>query len=176
MFKYLDSEGKETIFLEPAAAISISELRQLRLPAGDLRAYDPQLDPQALSPTVPLEAALSWEGERQNVKGELIETALVHIPLYTFKYTYKNDQYTAVVEGATGQTLANIYPAKAEAPYQLIAGLTAAVFLFLAALPHLGALLDPGAGFAIGLLLCLGAGIPAALGLFGLALWVAAKI
>jgi K(+)-stimulated pyrophosphate-energized sodium pump len=49
--------------------------------------------------------------------------------LYTFKYTHQGQPYTAIVEGGTGEVFANLYPAKAEAPF-LIAGGLAALVLF----------------------------------------------
>ncbi|MBN1667729.1 MAG: hypothetical protein JW862_11600, partial [Anaerolineales bacterium] len=51
-FKTRDAKGSERIWLEPAAATAISELKQLKLPAGDLRKYEPRLDPQAHDPSV----------------------------------------------------------------------------------------------------------------------------
>ena len=58
------SGNYEEIILEPAAATSVTELRGLKLPAGDLRKYDPELDAQAHAPSVPLQAALGWLVER----------------------------------------------------------------------------------------------------------------
>jgi hypothetical protein len=52
--------------------------------------------------------------------------------VYVFKYVYRGQVFTALVEAATGQVLANIYPAKSEAPYVAVALLTGAVYLFLA--------------------------------------------
>ena len=104
------------------------------------------------------------------------ESALVHVPLYVFKYVYNDEIYAAVVEGATGQVLANIYPAKAEAPYLAVAGLTAGVFLCLASAPVLGALIFGGEGLLFGAMALLGLGIPAGLALFALATWVASKV
>jgi hypothetical protein len=175
-FKRRDGAGKESLFLEPGAATSVSELRRLNLPAGDLRKYDPDLDAQTHPPNVPLEAALQWMTERQIPAREIAERALVHIPLYTFKYNYKGNSYTAVVEAATGSVYANIYPMKAETPYRLAGGLAAAVFLCLALFPIGGLLIDDVSGLGIGLLACTGMGLFAAAGLFGLAAWVAAKI
>ena len=71
---------------------------------------------------------------------------------------------------------ANIFPAKAEAPFQLVGGLAAFIFLCLATFPVLGALVDNGEGLAIGSGLCLGLGLLAAPILFALAAWVAAKV
>jgi len=174
-FKTRKSGGQEELFLEPAAATSVSELRNLKLTAGDLRKYEASMDPQSTTPDVPLQAAESWLSQRQASAGEIVERFLVHLPLYTFKYTYKGSLYTAVVEGGTGEVFANIYPAKAEAPYLLAGGVTALVFLCLALFPLVGAATGRN-GAGSGLLLCVGAGVVAAPVLFALAVWVAAKI
>jgi hypothetical protein len=175
-FKRRQRDGKEDVLLEPAAATSVSEIKHVQLPAGDLRKYDDALEGQSQQPTVPLQAALTWLRQRQVAPDEIAENALVHVPLYTFKYAYDDEKYTAVVEAATGRVLANIYPAKAEGPYQFVGGLSAIVFLGLALVPVLGAIIKEGEGLGWGLAVCGGLGIPAALVLFGLAAWVASKI
>jgi hypothetical protein len=175
-FKSRDQTGTERIWLEPAAAISISELKKIKIPAGDLRKYEEAITPQAHDPTVPLSTVTQWMDARLPAGANLIETALVHIPIYTFKYVYKNDTYTAIVEGATGGVFANIFPAKAESPFQLVGGLAAFIFLCLATFPVLGALIDSGEGLAIGSGLCIGLGLLATPFLFALAAWVAAKV
>jgi hypothetical protein len=175
-FKRRSAHGKEEIALEPAAATSVSEIRRLPLLAGDLRKYEDSVEAQATPPTVPLDAALRWAEARQIPRHEIAETALVHLPLYTFKYNYVGQPFTAIVEAGTGRVFANIYPAKAEAPYQMVGGLSALVFLCLATFPLIGFFLDSGEGLGIGLLACSGIGILAAPALFALAAWVAAKI
>src|SRR5512136_2956266 len=50
------SADRETIYLEPAAAIAVNDLKKLPLPAGDLLRYDPALDNQSLAPDVSLAA------------------------------------------------------------------------------------------------------------------------
>jgi hypothetical protein len=174
-FKRKSPNGSESILLEPAAATSITELRHMILPAGDLRKYDSTLDAQSHSPSVPLQAALDWLAQREIPAAQVVERALVHIPLFTFKYQYQGKAYTALVEGATGGVFANLYPAKAEAPYLLAGGLTAGIFLCLATFPVIGALAGEGA-MAIGLGACIGGGLIAAPLLFVLAAWVAARI
>lgn len=170
------TSGREEILLEPAAATSISELKKLILPAGDLRKYEPSLDSQARPPTVPLEASLAWLEQRQIPRAEIVERSLVHIPLYTFKYVYQNKPYTTVVEAATGNVFANIFPAKAEAPYRTAGCITALVYLCLAIFPLAGAVVSGTSGMTIGLALCGVLGLVAAPFLFALAAWVAAKV
>ena len=122
----------------------MSEISSLKIPAGDLRKYDPSLNSQAHPPSVPLQTAVSWLRENEGIPSEeIVEKSLVHLPLYTFKYSYKEQVYTALVEAGTGGVFANIFPAKAEMPYRVVGGLTAAVFLCLATTPLIGAAFEP---------------------------------
>jgi hypothetical protein len=175
-FKRRQVNKQEDILLEPAAAISVSEIRNINLPAGDLRKYEDRLDSQASPPSVPLQTALSWLEQRQIPRNEIIEQALVHIPIFTIKYLYQGKLYTSLVEAATGKVFANLYPAKAEAPYQLAGSLAALVFLCLASFPVIGGITGGSGGAGTGVLVCAGAGLVAAPLLFALAVWVAAKI
>ena len=61
-FKRKTARGEEEL-LQPAAATSVTEITSLKLPAGDLRKYDPSLDAQSAEPSVPLDAALEWAGQ-----------------------------------------------------------------------------------------------------------------
>jgi len=169
----LGDPGAERMRLEPAAATSVTVLKNLPLPAGDLVRYESSLDSQAVAPTVALEAALRWIGlERPQVR----EVSLVHVPLFTFRYDFGGVSYVAVVEAVSGKVFANLYPAKAEAPYRTVAVIAAAVFLCLATLPVGGALLLPGEGLVLGSAACFGLGLIAAPLLFGAAVWVAARV
>jgi hypothetical protein len=172
-FKWRSPQG-ERIELEPAAATSVTELRRLALPAGDLKPYTADLEAQSEAPSVPLQAARQWLAQ-EHPGVELRENALVHVPIYLFKYTFQNQVYTAVVEAATGSVLANLFPSKPEAPYLLAGGLTALVYLCLAVVPLAGGAFGEGGGL-------LGGGIALALGLlaapflFAFAVWVASRI
>ncbi len=173
-FKRQEPNGY-SVMLEPASATSISELRRLQLPAGDLKAYETHLAGQSIEPTVPLEAALDWARQQGVPRERIVEAALVHVPLYTFKYGFNGQTYTTLIEAATGRAMANLFPAKAEAPYQVAGVITAVVFLILAFFPVGGLMMDDSA-FGIAVLLCLGLGLVAAVPLFALAAWIAAKV
>lgn len=175
-FKQKDQHGKETILLEPAAATAITEITQLKLPAGDLRKYEDRLDTDAHAPTVPLDAALNWAAEgRAGFKEQVAESALVHVPIYIFKYAFKGRTFTALVDAASGAVLANIYPEKAEMPYQLVGGAAAVTFLCLATFPVIGSVAGDGGGIT-GFVLCTALGIPAGGILMALAAWVSQKV
>jgi predicted RNA-binding Zn-ribbon protein involved in translation (DUF1610 family) len=167
---------QERIYIEPAAATSISELRSLMLPAGDLRKYEASVDSAATQPTVPLEAAQAWLAQRNVDPVQVAESALVHIPIYTFKYAFQDRIYTAVVEAATGRALANIFPAKAEAPYLAVGCAGALAFLCLATFPVIGMMSSDPSGVGIGTLACVGLGLPVGIALFIAASWVASKV
>jgi hypothetical protein len=165
----------EKIELQPGAATSITELRRLTLPAGDLSKYDPALEAQSIQPTVPLPAARDWLLQGQ-AGAEVRESALVHVPIYIFKYEFRGQAFTAVVEAATGAVLANIFPAKAEAPYLLAGGITAAVYLCLALVPAAGGAFSNSGGGAAAFGVAFVIGLIAAPFLFAFAVWVASKI
>jgi predicted RNA-binding Zn-ribbon protein involved in translation (DUF1610 family) len=170
------SSGREGAVLEPAAATSVTELKAVRLPAGDLRKYEASLDPQAVSPSIPFDTVLGWLAAQGVAREHIVEAALVHLPLYTAKYSYGGRIYTALVEAATGSVFANIFPAKAEAPYMAAAAATAGTFLCLALVPLGGYLSGDVEGLGLGLLICGGLGLVAAPLLFAFAAWVAARV
>jgi hypothetical protein len=169
------ADGREETGLQPAAATSVTELTKLNLPAGDLRKYSSSLDAQAEPPSVPLETAWAWFNQKKAVVGQVREMALVHVPTFTYKYQHAGKSYTAVVDGASGTVMANIFPAKAEIPYQLVGGVTALVFLCLALFPVFGAFSSSN-GAMTGFGLCIGLGVIAAPLLLVWALWVASKV
>lgn len=168
--------NKEKIFIEPAAATSISEIKSLDIPAGNLEKYDSALDAQAASPTVPFPAMLNWLAGRGVDADEVAEAALVHLPVYLFKYQFGGKMYTALVEGASGKVFANLFPAKAEAPYYLVAIFAVAGFLLISSFPIIGYFADPNVGLPYGLLGCLICGGMFAVPVFALAAFVSAKV
>jgi hypothetical protein len=164
------------VYLEPAAATSISEIKSLTIPAGDLQKYDAALDAEATAPTVPFPAMLKWLGGRGVPAEAVTEAALVHLPVYIFKYTFNTGTYTAMVEGASGRVFANLFPAKAEAPYLLVGAVATAGFLCISTFPIAGFFIDESAGLGLGLLACVAAGAVFAVPVFALAAWVSAKV
>ncbi len=176
-FKRMDQHSKETILLEPAAATAISEIKTMQLPPGDLVKYTPNIDADAEQPTVPLESALEWVVEDELIpRQEIIESAIVHVPLYRFKYKFQGRDYTALVDAASGKVMANIFPAKEEMPYQLVGGAAAATYLILSVFPLIGGLVGGEAGFSGAIGLCGGLGLLAAPILMAIAAYVSQKV
>lgn len=144
-------DGKEKVWLEPAAALSISELKNLTLPAGDLEPFDPEMDSATVEATVPYETMRRWLREQNpGQEAAVREVALVHVPVYQFGYTFKDRHYVALVDGATSQVFANIYPSKWEVPYLAIGAVAFAAYFLASLAPLIGYLVGGGPGLATG--------------------------
>jgi hypothetical protein len=168
--------GRESVYLEPAAATSISELKSLAIAAGDLQKYEAALDAQALPPTVPFTAMVRWLDNRSVKREHLAEASLVHLPIYIFKYAYGDGSYTALVEGSSGKVLANLFPAKPETPYLAVTVFATIGFLLLSCLPLAGYAFGEGTGLLIGTAAYLVLGAAFAAVVFAVAAYVSAKV
>jgi hypothetical protein len=123
------TEHGERVVLEPAAPSSLRGLQGLELPAGDTRPATREATGSAptIEPEVPLATAREWLANKVGT-AEIRRTVLYHLPLYRADYQYKGRTYRASVEGVSGKVLPADFPAKAEAPYVLVAVLAIAVF------------------------------------------------
>jgi hypothetical protein len=169
-------DGRETVYLEPAAATSISEIKALAISAGDLQKYESSLDAEAVAPTVPFSAMVQWLDNRGIQREKLAEASLVHLPVYVFKYDFGGRTYTALVEGGSGKVFANLFPPKAETPYLAVATFATLGFLVLSCFPLAGLALYEGTGLLIGSAAYLLAGAVFAAVVFALAAYVSAKV
>lgn len=170
-------EDKETVYLEPAAAISVSELKQMTVPAADLEPFDHTMDSSAITPTVPYEAMMRWLQDDHKVQREQVrEVSLVHLPIYVFKYDFGGRRYTAIVDAATSRVFANIFPAKWEVPYMTIASVGCLAYFCVALLPVAGYMMEGGAGLGIGIVAYIVAAVVVAAPLFGAALYVSSRV
>jgi DNA-directed RNA polymerase subunit RPC12/RpoP len=120
-FKVKDAQG-DRIYIQPAAATSVSEIKKIQIPAGALKFYEKGKynDDEMVAPDVLYDSAKAWLQSSGIEPEKVTETALVHIPFYQFYYNYEGQSYTALVEASSGSVLANIYPAKKEAPFRVL--------------------------------------------------------
>ena len=172
----VEMNGAEKIFLEPAAATSITELTELTIPAGSVMAYDHALDGYALDPTVPYETVKTWLAENQEISSGAIRSAsLVHVPIYICKYEYEGEGYTAVIDGSTSQVFAAIYPSKWEMPYQVIGGLGCMGYFLISLIPLFGFASASATGAAVSLTIYFFLAVLLAIPIFAAAVFVSAK-
>lgn len=169
--------GQETVYLKPAAALSIVELGNLRVPAADVVPYEDAMDGDAIKPSVPVTAVRAWLADNEGVPpGAIDEMALVHVPIYQFKYRYREATYTALVDAATSQVFAAIYPEKFEVPYVSIAGFGCLAYFLAALIPIVAfTITDSGAGLGSGILLYIAVAVGLAIPIFTAAASISRK-
>jgi hypothetical protein len=163
-----EENGQEEVHLKPAAALSIVELGNLRVPASDLEPYDHAMDSDAIRASVPVTAVRAWLGENEGIAaGAIREISLVHVPIYQFKYRYKEGTYTALVDAATGQVFAAIYPEKFELPYVSIGGFGCLAYFLAALIPIVSfSIYDSASGVGIGVLIYIAVAVALAVPIF----------
>jgi DNA-directed RNA polymerase subunit RPC12/RpoP len=129
-FKTQDSTG-DKIYIQPAATTSVSEIKKIPIPAGALKFYEKSQynDQDMVEPDVLYDSAKSWLQSSGIDLNTVKEAALVHIPFYQFYYSFNNHTYTALVEASSGEVYANIFPAKSEAPFRILFGLSIAGYI-----------------------------------------------
>jgi predicted RNA-binding Zn-ribbon protein involved in translation (DUF1610 family) len=169
-FKTRQANGREAEALMPGAATAVSEIVHLRLPAGDLRKYDQQVDPQAVSPTVPLR--LPRAGWLKN-KVRRTRSLSNHWCVPIYRQVHLPGKFLLPWSRATGEVIANIFPAR---PKRLTWWWRWQPWFSCARLiPVIGGMVN-GSGALAGRFGLCAAGIIAAPVLFALAAWVAAKV
>ncbi len=124
-------DGDEQVLTQLAASTPIIDLKTMRIPAGALRFYEPgDFEGQTLrEPEMLYEAALAWIQKAGFSKENVLEAALVHVPVFQFRYEYEGMAYQALVEGSSGKVHSSVYPSKAETPFYAVAALAFMLFL-----------------------------------------------
>lgn len=169
--------GQEKVVLEPAAALAVFELTELSIPASDLEPYDHTMDGDAMAPTVPLATVRKWLAENQKIAaGQIKESSLVHLPLYVFKYQFEGRAYTAVVDAASSQVFASVYPSKREVPYVAIGSVGCALYFCAALIPVISFFTTDGAGLIWGILGYIVIAIVLAVPIFGIAAYISSRV
>jgi hypothetical protein len=174
MIRMTEGENEEIVF-EPAAATSVTEIRNLHLPGGNFLKYSEEIASHSLDPTIPLPSLIKQLDRRGKSEDHIAEIAFIHIPIYTLKYTYRGREYTALVEGSSGEVFSNIYPEKPRGLYVVLSVATALTFICLATLPCIGNALDIEEGRRIGLALSLGLGALFGIVVVAIAGWLAGE-
>lgn len=170
-------DNQEKVLLEPAAALSISEFKQMPVPAGDLEPYDHTLDSTAAEVTVPYERMIQWLAEDHHIPEQQIrEVALVHLPVYQFKYDFGGRRYTALVDAATSRVFANIFPSKWETPYLAIGTAAFLAYFCAAVIPIASYVLGDATGLGIGILAYLAIIIVLGIPIFAAAVMISARV
>jgi DNA-directed RNA polymerase subunit RPC12/RpoP len=121
--------GGDEVVLQPAAPSYLQGLQGITVPAASLRPMGPEATGNApvVAPEVPLETAKEWLMAKHG-EVPIRRTVLYHLPLYRTPYSWHGTTYQAAVDGISGKVFPADFPAKAEAPYVLVAVLALLVF------------------------------------------------
>jgi len=113
-----DNQGVEQVFIEPAGSTTLPGLHSLKVPAGDLKIFDDKFDTGGAELIKPDIEMLSYTNK---LPGKPKEQALVYFPIWTMTYSFQGKQYSAVLDGISGEVFSGEYPTRTSAPYMLVA-------------------------------------------------------
>lgn len=133
MFRYQEAADIGGVLVRPAAPTPEAGMADLEIPGGSLVPFQaaPASEEETVAATVPLETARAWlaaPGAQGGAARQPTETALVQVPFWRATYAYGGRSWTTWIEGSTGSAVASVYPAKAEAPFLLVAALGLLLF------------------------------------------------
>jgi DNA-directed RNA polymerase subunit RPC12/RpoP len=95
----------------PGAITTIENLAGVTIPAGDLKFFDPENIPSGkiIPPETLLDGALA-QFKGLNLRDEVKESALIHLPVFLVSYRYQDNSYEAAVDALSGNVYADEYP------------------------------------------------------------------
>jgi len=126
MFKR-DLNGVEQVFIETAGSTTLPGLHSLKVPAGDLKIFDPSFDTQGAELVKPDIEMLSY---LNTLPGRPKEQALVYFPIWKIDYVFNQKKYEIVLDGSSGEVFSAEFPMRSSTAYVAVA---AVGFLAIAA-------------------------------------------
>lgn len=118
MFKR-DVNGKEEVLIEPAGSTTLPGLHTLKVPAGDLKIFDPSFDiggAELIKPDIEMTPYLS------NLPGKSKEQSLVYFPIWMINYVFNQKAYEVVVDASSGEVFSATFPTRSSNAYMAVAG------------------------------------------------------
>jgi hypothetical protein len=117
MFKR-DLNGVEQVFIETAGSTTLPGLHSLKVPAGDLKVFDPSFDTQGaelVKPDIEMLAYLN------TLPGKPKEQALVYFPIWKIDYVFNQKKYEVVLDGSSGEVFSAEFPMRSSTAYVAVA-------------------------------------------------------
>jgi hypothetical protein len=122
-------------YTELASSFAIPDIKKIPVSGAGMKYFSttefgtlPLREPEVL-----LDSAIHWLEQRGIRRSQIKERNLIHVPFYSFRYTFQNETYQTVVDATTGAVIASVYPARAEKPFLFITIASALIF-FIAGL------------------------------------------
>lgn len=160
MFKR-DLNGVEQVFIEPAGSTTLPGLHNLKVPAGDLKIFDPSFDTKGAELIKPDIEMMSY---MNTLPGKPKEQALVYFPIWKLDYVFNQKRFEVVIDGSSGEVFASEFPTRSSSAYMAVAGVGFLAFV--------------GEGFVATSSLVIGIALMAVtvIGVFAAALFVARRM
>jgi hypothetical protein len=117
MFKR-DLNGVEQVFIETAGSTTLPGLHSLKVPAGDLKIFDPSFDTQGAELVKPDIEMLSY---LNTLPGKPKEQALVYFPIWKIDYVFNQKKYEVVLDGSSGEVFSAEFPMRSSTAYVTVA-------------------------------------------------------
>jgi hypothetical protein len=121
-----DVDGRERVYIEPAGSTTLPGLHSLKVPAGDLKIFDPSFDTGGAELIRPDIEMLSYT---DTLPGKPKEQALVYFPIWRVTYVHEQRRYEVVVDASSGEVFASEFPTRSSAAYMVVACVGFAAFL-----------------------------------------------
>jgi len=109
--------GREVVYVAPARSTTLPGMRQLKVPAGDIKIFDQNYDygdAELVEPNIEMMAYL------ETLPGERLEQALVYFPIYIVEYSYMGLRYINVIDGSSGEIFTYNYPPREQSAYYAV--------------------------------------------------------
>jgi hypothetical protein len=117
MFKR-DLNGVEQVFIETAGSTTLPGLHSLKVPAGDLKIFDPSFDTQGAELVKPDIEMLSY---LNTLPGKPKEQALVYFPIWKIDYVFNQKKFEIVLDGSSGEVFSAEFPMRSSTAYVAVA-------------------------------------------------------
>jgi len=125
MFKR-DVDGKEVVRIEPAGSTTLPGLHSLKVPAGDLKIFDPSFDvggAELIKPDIEMNRYMG------SLPGKPKEQALVYFPIWNVEYVFNQKKYGVVVDASSSEVFAAEFPTRSSNAYMAVAGIGFVAFI-----------------------------------------------
>ncbi len=118
----------EKVLIEAASSNSTYGLKQAEIPSGLLLTCKKEeiSNPDAFQKAdIPLN---DIKRKIHSANKKIKQISLVHVPFFQFTYEYEGCQYSALVEGATGNVIVGVFPEKKKNPYIIMTVVSTIIF------------------------------------------------
>ncbi len=143
--------NREMVIIKPAKTTLLSGLTNVKIPPGNMNIFD---DNFSTGNAKVIQPELSMDTYLKELPGTAKEQELVFFPIYEIRYEFRGKEYSAVIDGSSGEVFTSYYPPRSSLPYIFIGSTVFILSLIgssLAVIGYTSALILIGVAFLIGI-------------------------